>query len=306
MQTKGGIGLSRKAKSSSEDMPLISIITVVMNGDNFIERTIHSVINQKYKNIEYIIIDGASTDETLNIIRKYDESIDYWLSEKDRGIYDAMNKGIKLANGRIIGLINAGDIYQQEAISIVANKYLEAKRSGSTDNYVFYGSMKIIDVSMNQLIMGNNHFDSVYSRMFINHPSVFVTKGVYDQRLYDINFKIVADFDFFLSLYLEQKIMSVSFIPIDNILSEMMAGGISDRVFHYPRIIFEKVMIRRKNKCPILINLFYFLRDFFLDFPRQMLKDVLIFLGVKNISLYKHVFFRKIKNLCYREKGHVE
>ena len=90
--------------------PLVSIITVVYNAEEFLEETILSVLNQDYKNIEYIIIDGGSTDLTLDIIKKYHEKIDIFVSEDDKGIFDAMNKGIGLANGEWLNFLNAGDV----------------------------------------------------------------------------------------------------------------------------------------------------------------------------------------------------
>jgi len=102
--------------------PLITIITVVYNGEKYLEETILSVINQTYPNVEYIIIDGGSTDGTLNIIKKYEDKIDYWVSEKDEGIYDAMNKGIDLANGEWIFFLGSDDILIKNSIQKLVNK----------------------------------------------------------------------------------------------------------------------------------------------------------------------------------------
>ena len=97
-----------------------SIITVVLNKANFTEETIKSVIKQS-DDIEYIIIDGGSTDGTLDIIKKYENSVNLWISEKDHGIYDAMNKGIKYSSGKYIGIINSGDLYSTNALTIIKN-----------------------------------------------------------------------------------------------------------------------------------------------------------------------------------------
>jgi cellulose synthase/poly-beta-1,6-N-acetylglucosamine synthase-like glycosyltransferase len=113
---EGGLRTKNYFKKSFENKPLISIITVVYNGEKFLEETIKSVINQTYDNVEYIIIDGGSSDGTIDIIKKYEDYIDYWVSEKDNGIYDAMNKGIDLATGIWINFMNAGDLFFDNTI----------------------------------------------------------------------------------------------------------------------------------------------------------------------------------------------
>ena len=107
---EGGLRKNGHFKKSNSNRPLISIITVVMNGAQFLENTILSVIEQNYDNIEYIVVDGGSSDKTLKIIKKYEHIIDYWISENDNGIYDAMNKGLNLSRGEWINFMNAGDL----------------------------------------------------------------------------------------------------------------------------------------------------------------------------------------------------
>ena len=109
--------------------PLISIITVVKNNEKYLEETIQSIINQKFKNFEYIIIDGKSSDRTLEIIKKYNTEIDYWISEDDKGIYDAFNKGINIANGELIGFVNSDDVLTPNALEILNNYYLKVKKT---------------------------------------------------------------------------------------------------------------------------------------------------------------------------------
>ena len=106
---EGGLRTKGYFKKPYEDKPLISIITVVYNGEKYLEETIQSVINQTYDNVEYIIIDGGSTDGTVDIIKKYEDQIDYWVSEKDTGMYNALNKGFSCAQGDYLGWLNADD-----------------------------------------------------------------------------------------------------------------------------------------------------------------------------------------------------
>ncbi len=105
-------------------LPLVSIITVVYNGAKTLEQTILSVLNQTYKNIEYIIIDGESTDGTLDIIEMYRDKISTCISEPDEGLYDAMNKGVSIANGELIGIINSDDWFEKNAVELVVSSYV--------------------------------------------------------------------------------------------------------------------------------------------------------------------------------------
>ncbi len=123
-----------------QDKPLVSIITVCLNSEKTIEQTIQSVINQTYPNIEYIIIDGKSTDRTLEIIDKYKGKISILVSESDEGIYDAMNKGLKLATGELIGIINSDDWYESDAVETIVNSFLADRNV-----QVIYGNMDVYD-----------------------------------------------------------------------------------------------------------------------------------------------------------------
>jgi len=127
-------------EASLSDQQLITVVTVVFNGDQLLEETIRSVVRQTYKDIEYIIIDGGSTDGTLDIIKKYEDKIDYWISEPDDGIYDAMNKGIANATGDWIYFINAGD--SLFSVKTLENLKLDSL-SSATD--ILYGNFNIID-----------------------------------------------------------------------------------------------------------------------------------------------------------------
>ena len=125
MVKNGGLRTKGVRKQSSPDRPLVSIITVVLNGERFLAECIQSVISQDYDNLEYIIVDGGSRDGTLDIIRHYEDRIDYWLSEPDEGLYDALNKGVKLSNGDIFSALHADDAYyNQTVINRVATEFM--------------------------------------------------------------------------------------------------------------------------------------------------------------------------------------
>ena len=125
--TEGGQRVQNQQTQTASNEPLITIITVVKNSEENILKTIKSVTEQNYNNLEYIIIDGNSSDKTLSIIKTYEKKINYWCSINDEGIYDAMNYGIMLSKGEIIGMINSGDIFKEKALTTVANYFKNNK-----------------------------------------------------------------------------------------------------------------------------------------------------------------------------------
>ena len=180
-------------KPSAPDIPLISIITVVLNGGRYVEQAIQSVINQDYPHLEYIVIDGGSTDETLDIIRKFEDRIDRWTSEPDNGIYDAMNKGIALARGELIGLLNADDFYEPHALQAVATAYAVSRATG-----IFYGNSYILqdDMGLRYKSYGHTRF---WRGMGFPHQAMFVHRAVHDAiGTYDTGYRLAADYDFVL------------------------------------------------------------------------------------------------------------
>jgi glycosyltransferase involved in cell wall biosynthesis len=165
--------------------PLITVITVVLNGVENIEKTILSVICQTYPSIEYIIIDGGSTDNTLNIVKKYSHRIDYLISEKDDGIYDAMNKGIRLASGDWINFMNAGD-------SLFFDLHLINKFNSKNIPFVYGNAIVVDQWGSPQHISGKavRQFDLITS-MPVCHQAIFYSK--YFIIPYDLRYKIIAD-----------------------------------------------------------------------------------------------------------------
>lgn len=216
---EGGIRLQGKYKADAEGQPLVSVITAVYNGAEFLEDTINSVLGQKYSNVEYIVIDGGSTDATLSIIRKYEHAIDYWVSEPDGGVYAAMNKGISLASGSWIGLINSDDRYTKDAIEIVAG----VAKSGAAD--IVCGDLDIVSRQEGAFIARRSaNYLKLPFGMYVNHPASFVRSAVYRSvASYDSSLRIAADYKFFLTAF----VLKVRFCNVSACLAVMRDGGLS-------------------------------------------------------------------------------
>jgi len=207
--------------------PLISIITVTYNAADYLAQTIESVLAQTHPNIEYIIIDGGSIDGTVDIIRNYESQITNTLKhfkfvrEKDNGIYDAMNKGIRMAQGELIGIVNASDYYEPNTVERVVDAYLQ-----NNDVGIFHGNMNMLneDGSFFKLKKPNINLEELYQGMSIYHPTFFVAKSVYEKYgLFDLQYKIAADFDFALRC----NSAGVKFFYIDSVISNFRKGGVS-------------------------------------------------------------------------------
>jgi glycosyltransferase involved in cell wall biosynthesis len=198
--------------------PLITVITVVFNGAEFLEETIRSVRSQSYKNIEYIVIDGGSTDGSLAIIQKYEKHINYWVSEKDSGIYDAMNKGVSLATGQWINFMNSGDRFlsNYSVKTILANDNLNHDILIGNTTVDYGGFHKINRVGdLRQLWKG----------MQFCHQSVIVKSLFLKNNPFSVDSPIAADFEFFLLLLNNPNVNA----KVVNVTIAMVSiGGVSD------------------------------------------------------------------------------
>jgi len=220
---KGTGGLRTKGyfKKNLSDKPLITIITVVYNGEKHLEETIQSVINQTYSNVEYIIVDGGSNDGSLDIVRKYAHYIDYWVSEPDEGIYDAMNKGWQLANNESsILFLGSGD------------KLLSLPKSIDSKT-ILYGNViigdKLFKASLKyQLKAGNT----------LHHQALLIPKRFSIKPPFDIQFPVYADFDFNQRLYRT----GCAYKYCDDFSGYALPGGVS-----YKLDIFQMSFVTKKN-----------------------------------------------------------
>ncbi len=201
------------------DFPLVTIVTVVRNGAKYLKCAIESIISQSYKNIEYIIIDGGSTDGTLEIIQQYEFAVKRWISEPDNGIYDAMNKGISLAGGSIIGILNSDDWYEPDTIELVVATFVaQACDVVTGDMMIWENSSEFVRVKPDiswPLVK--------YGIFKINHPATFVLRNVYLDYSFDIKYSTAADLKFLLQLILINK----KFSCLDKVLVNFRTGGAS-------------------------------------------------------------------------------
>lgn len=204
--------------------PLVSIITVVFNGEKHLEQTIQSVINQTYKNIEYIIIDGNSKDGTVNIIKKYEKHINYWVSEPDKGLYDAMNKGIIKANGKLIGMINSDDWYELDAVELIVNTFKKnpTKTIIHGSRYDVYTNGFKREYKFNSSVFKFKYFSMTYS-----HPSMFVTKQEYQKHSYNTSLKSYSDYQFILEAFLDNR-NNIIYMPKP--IVNFRLGGVSGQL----------------------------------------------------------------------------
>lgn len=264
--------------SNVDDFPKISVVTVVFNGEKFIERAIQSVISQNYHNLQYIIIDGGSTDGTVDVIKKYEDKLYFWVSEKDKGISDAFNKGIAQASGDVIGLLNSDDWYENNVFYKIAEAYKKNNKC------VIHGRVRFwSDENTPYYEVGGN--DEIMDRlMSVMHPTVFVPKEVYDRYgVFDLAYKRAMDYE----LMLRFKKRGVCFSYIDEVVANMARGGVSD--CHWFATQKEVFVIREKHGIASIKNVFWVVSDVIKIFIRQNLEKA----GFDRVvSFYRKIFSR--------------
>ncbi len=221
--------------------PLISIITVVYNSEKYIEKTIESLEEQTSQNFEYIIIDGNSTDETLNIIAKHKSRVNALISEPDKGLYDAMNKGLKLAQGKYIWFINSGDrLFSSDTIEKIEAFYKQYPQAD-----IFYGQTQLIDEEGNATGMRRKVAPEKLTAkcltmgLVVCHQSILVKREI--APLYNLSYKIAADYEWVLaSLEASKEIINTHLI-----LSKFLENGFS--AHNVKRALKERLTIMLKH-----------------------------------------------------------
>lgn len=208
----------------------LSIITVVYNNQKTIENAIQSVLSQSYQNLEYIIIDGKSTDGTIEIINSYRDKISFIISESDRGIYDAMNKGIALASGDIIGLLNSDDLYADNEVLKDVMSYFQSDEKLD----ILYGDLVYVKRDRTNKIVrkwiSRQYFPLFYERGNVPpHPTLFVRSKVYKEAgVFILSYKLAADYEFMLRVF-KKHYYKIKYINRMMIL--MRLGGATNRSF---------------------------------------------------------------------------
>tara|TARA_Y200000002_G_C22617399_1_gene636613 strand:- start:335 stop:1099 length:765 start_codon:yes stop_codon:yes gene_type:complete len=234
--------------------PLFSIITVVKNDENNIQKTIVSVLNQEFKNFEYIIIDGNSKDSTISLINKYKDNISYIISEDDDGIYHAMNKGAKISNGEFIVYVNSGDLLTVNALKIIQSKINEkpnvdfvfgtVKRHYTKDTLTKYGFNK-------KRLIYNFDFATSHSTGFYIRRSKFEEIGFFNTK-----YKCSADYDVYYKILITKNAEGAC-TDKQNLIGEVSSGGYSSKL-NFLDHMFEEAKIRFDNKQNILLIILIF------------------------------------------------
>ncbi len=254
---EGGLRTKGVVKATNINKPLVSIITPVFNGVRYIEKTIQSVIYQDYSNIEYIIVDGGSSDGTLDVIKKYDDKIDYWISESDKGPYYAMHKGIDFSTGYIFGIINADDYYEQNVIGKIVEVFKENSKIR-----VVHGGLNVIDNNGNVEKYVKGDHNRLHKGMTMSHPTVFMQLDTYFEiGGFDFNYEIAADRD--LMMRLHQK--GVGFYNVGFLVAYFRRGGISDGMSK-KRVKDAKLLYKRYKLSMFRYYFVYYILPFFGSF----------------------------------------
>lgn len=246
----GGLRSKVYSKKSGNENPLISIITCVLNGEKYLEETILSIRQQTYKNYEYIIVDGDSSDSTLDIIKKNEDIISYWQSEKDEGLYFGFNKGLDLVNGDLIVFVNSDDILTPNALEIISSYY-----SNNPEVDFIFGSVK----KHWGILYGYKPWKIFFTWGFYSSHSTgfYITKHAAKKvGYYDTQYKFSSDYDYFYRMIVHHKLRGIS-TKKHELVGIFRRGGFSSGTIFFDHFI-ETIKIRLNNGQNKLIILLIF------------------------------------------------
>ena len=252
IKIEGGLRTKNIFKKRSVEKPLITIITAVFNNEKYLEECILSLHNQKYENYEHIVIDGGSSDNTINIIKKYEDKIDYWCSGNDKGIYDAFNNGMQLATGDYIGFLNSDDYYSHNALELLIkyiNKYPEKD--------FFFGAVR----KHWGVLYGYKPYKIYWSWGFYSsHSTGFFIKKDSAKKvgLYNLKYKYSSDYDYFFRMIVKKKLQGVG-TKKNELFGTFRRGGYSSSIKFFDHFM-EETQIRLdngQNRILVLIIFIY-------------------------------------------------
>ena len=280
MTVSGAPLLCQAVSTSASAGPKISVITIVRNGRQFIEQTIKSVLGQSYGNMEYIVIDGVSTDGTVDIIKSYESEITKWVSEKDEGIADAFNKGLSYATGDYVLFLNSDDALANfDVLAAVAQQIIENKFPE-----LIYGDYDILNRESGEVMYrGKVHFSprEIQYGQVLPHPCLFTRRSYFDKYgVFDTQYRIAMDYEWLLRGILKERV-----VHFPRLITNIRGGGIS--TLDQKRVIDEIILALKKNGyfsskwSEVKVRGYFFVRSF----SRKVLAEIglyKLFLNLRN------------------------
>lgn len=322
----GGLRTKGIQKKSEPEKPLITVVTVVFNGEKTLEQTIQSVVNQTYDNVEYIIIDGASTDGTLDIIKKYEDKIDYWQSESDKGIYDAMNKGIELARGEWINFMNSGDGFSSND---VIEKIFSSDSICLHNVTIVYGDYtKITSLGINYKYFSSNNIELLKKYPIYRHGASFVKTEYHKANLFCLERKdlgFALDYLFIFEAYKKDVIFRYVHLDILTYIEEGASFNIQKELKYNQKITGSSYIVAclKRIKYCLLANkivhkfntlILQFYQNIFINgilnvIPFWFIRKVFYFIGKisigrkTNVNMFQHII--EPRNLKIGKNTHI-
>ena len=251
IEIEGGLRTKNIFKKTEIKKPLITIITAALNSEKYLEESILSLHNQKNENFEHIILDGGSTDKTIDIIKKYENKIDYWCSGKDKGIYDAFNNGMQLAKGDYIGFLNSDDYYSKNTLELL-NDYI---KNYPEKDFIFGAVKKHWGV-----LYGYKPYKIHWSWGFYSsHSTGFFIKKESAKKvgLYNLKYKYSSDYDFFFRMIVQKKLQGIG-TKKNELFGTFRRGGYSSSIKFFDHFK-EEICIRLDNGQNRLLVLIIFI-----------------------------------------------
>jgi glycosyltransferase involved in cell wall biosynthesis len=289
----GGLRAAGKKRDLKDGLPMVSVVTIVRNDAEHLEKTILSIINQTYPNIEYIVVDGASTDDTVEVIKKYEDKIDLWISEPDKGTHDAINKGISQITGKWVNIMHCGDYFFDDTV------FEKIFLKGEPKADIVYGDfVGIVNESEKALFRADQTVDRFWEGMVFCHQAVF-TKTEWIRRFpFDTKYVVSSDYDFYMRCLLAGAV----FKKIDTVVFEVGTLGISSR--HWLKARLENWEIGLRFPGPKLRTHWYHFQGLAYDVFFRNFKKLMRSIGVYEYlkGFYRHTIKSWIKRNSRIEK----